>query len=106
MEKIYKILGKRGRITIPFELRRDMGFAYNDVVSFEQNGDTVTVKREKVCDKCKVTAEPKDRTVSLLELLDELSPAELRAALVHLSVRWANLTEKGLYNGGDGDAGV
>ena len=42
MEKIYKILGKRGRITIPYELRLKHGFAYNDVVSFEETDkDTI-----------------------------------------------------------------
>ena len=35
---IYKILGKRGRITIPWEIRRELGFAYNDVVSFQMDG--------------------------------------------------------------------
>ena len=89
--KIYKILGKRGRITIPWELRRDMGFAYNDVVSFEQSGNAVTVKREKICDGCNIVPESKDRTLSLLELLDELKPDEIRAALVHLSVKWAEI---------------
>ena len=57
MSKIYKILGKRGRITIPFEIRLRKGFAYNDVVSFEEKDDnTVVIKREKICDKCKVSA--------------------------------------------------
>ena len=46
MEKIYKILGKRGRITIPYELRLKHGFAYNDVVSFEET-DKDTIKWEK-----------------------------------------------------------
>ena len=50
MEKIYKILGKRGRITIPYELRLKHGFAYNDVVSFEETDkDTIVIRREKIC---------------------------------------------------------
>lgn len=32
MNKMYRILGKRGRITIPFEIRKRVGFAYNDVL--------------------------------------------------------------------------
>ena len=49
MNKMYRILGKRGRITIPFEVRRRVGFACNDVLSFTENADgrTVVVKREK-----------------------------------------------------------
>lgn len=52
--KINKILGKRGRITIPYEIRLKMGFKYNDVVSFEeQDNNTVIIRREKICDGCK-----------------------------------------------------
>ena len=90
---IYKILGKRGRITIPSEIRNELGFAYNDVVSFETDGDTVMVKREKICDGCKTipAPEPKNTAAALKELLDDLSPNELRTTLIHLSVRWAEI---------------
>ena len=55
MNKMYRILGKRGRITIPFEIRKRVGFAYNDVLSFTEaaDGRTVVVKREKICSNCK-----------------------------------------------------
>ena len=39
MSKMYRILGKRGRITIPYEIRQRVGFAYNDVLSFEESED-------------------------------------------------------------------
>ena len=103
--KTYKILGKRGRITIPIEIRKEMGFAYNDVISFERNGSVVHVCCEKICDGCKNIPAPKpepadeSKAMTLTELLDSLTPAELRAALIHLSVRWAELTKAG-----DGDA--
>ena len=46
---MYRILGKRGRITIPYEMRQRVGFAYNDVLSFteSEDGRTVLVRREK-----------------------------------------------------------
>ena len=54
MSKLYRILGKRGRITIPYEIRRRAGFQYNDVLSFtEQDDRTIMVRREKICDNCK-----------------------------------------------------
>ena len=54
--KINKILGKRGRITIPYEIRLKMGFKYNDLVSFEeQDNNTIIIRREKICDGCKKT---------------------------------------------------
>lgn len=34
MKKLFRILGKRGRITIPYEIRQRVGFSYNDVLSF------------------------------------------------------------------------
>lgn len=50
MAQMFRILGKRGRITIPFEIRQRVGFSYNDVLSFTEapDGRTVIVKREKI----------------------------------------------------------
>lgn len=97
---IYKILGKRGRITIPWEIRKEMGFVYNDVVSFEMDGQAVLVKREKICGGCKSIPSPdlQDKTDTLTGLLDELTPEELRTALIHLSVRWAEMQNRGEHN--------
>ena len=94
--KINKILGKRGRITIPYEIRLKMGFKYNDVVSFEeQDYNTVIIRREKICDGCKKDApnpveKPTDE-ITLLEFLDGLSDAEQRAVFVHLMTKWTDL---------------
>jgi AbrB family looped-hinge helix DNA binding protein len=94
--KINKILGKRGRITIPYELRIKMGFRYNDLVSFEeQDNNTVIIRREKICDGCKKDApnpveKPTDE-ITLLEFLDGLSDAEQRAVFVHLMTKWTDL---------------
>ena len=94
--KINKILGKRGRITIPYEIRLKMGFKYNDVVSFEeQDNNTVIIRREKICDGCKKGApnpveKPTDE-ITLLEFLDGLSDAEQRAVFVHLMKKWTDL---------------
>ena len=86
MNKIYKILGKRGRITIPYELRVKHGYAYNDVISFEDTGKGILVKREKVCNNCHEVANKPTDEITLLEFLDGLSPEEQTAALYHLAV--------------------
>lgn len=93
MNRMFRILGKRGRVTIPYEIRQRVGFAYNDVLSFTESSDgrTVIVKREKICNNCK-GAQPVEKdsdTVTLLDFLNGLSPEQQRAALVHLSVKWA-----------------
>lgn len=92
MNKLLRILGKRGRITIPYEIRQRVGFAYNDVLSFTESGDgrTVIVRREKICDNCN-RAQPAIRNdeVTLFDFLNGLSEEQQQAALVHLSVKWA-----------------
>ena len=90
MHKIYRILGKRGRITIPFEIRQRIGFRYNDVLSFTQQDDgSVVVRREKLCDNCKYLEEDFEENYTLEYFLDSLSEEEQRDALIHLSLLWA-----------------
>jgi len=93
MNKTYRVLGKRGRITIPFEIRQELGFVYNDIVSFDvQDDKSVMVKREKICNACRTTEPDAADTISLLDLLDGLPEQEQRAALNHLFVKWASQT--------------
>ena len=93
--KLFRILGKRGRITIPYEIRQRVGFQYNDVLSFTESSDgrTIIIKRERICDcglNGKDTQKEKENgEVTLLEFLNGLSPDQQRAALVHLSLKWA-----------------
>ena len=50
MMRMLRILGKRGRITIPYEIRQRLGFRPNDVLSFQIMDDrTVLVRRERLC---------------------------------------------------------
>lgn len=92
MHKIYRILGKRGRITIPFEIRQRIGFRYNDVLSFTELDDSsVVVRKEKICDNCKCLEEDFEENFILEDFLDGLSEKEQRNALLHLSLLW---TEK------------
>lgn len=105
MAQMFRILGKRGRITIPFEIRQRVGFKYNDVLSFTESADgrSVVVRREKICDNCKQNqSSPKNDEITLLDFLNNLSPEQQRAALVHLSVKWAekqNIKLGGALNG-------
>ena len=90
MTKIYRVLGKKGRVTVPFEIRQKCGFAYNDILSFtEQDDNTVLIRREKLCDSCRCIDKPADDKMSLYDFLNGLSEKEQHAALIHLSVKWA-----------------
>lgn len=87
MLKIYRVLGERGRITIPYEIRKRIGFKYNDILSFTQQDDgSVLVKREKICDNCNEFAEEFEENFTLEDFLDSLSEEEQRDALIHLSL--------------------
>lgn len=87
MLTIYRVLGKKGRITIPFEIRQQIGFRYNDVLSFtQQNDGSVLVKREKICDNCNELAEDFEENFTLEDFFDSLSEEEQREALIHLSL--------------------
>lgn len=90
MIKIYRVLGKKGRITIPFEIRQRIRFRYNDVLSFTELDDiSVVVRKEKICDNCKEIAEEFEENYTLEDFLDSLSEEEQRDALIHLSLLWA-----------------
>ena len=92
MLKIYRVLGKKGRITIPFEIRQRIGFRYNDVLSsIQQDDGSVLVRREKICDNCNEIAEEFEENFTLEDFIDSLSEEEQRDALLHLSLLW---TEK------------
>lgn len=103
MKKLLRILGKRGRITIPYEIRQRVGFAYNDVLSFteSEDGRSVVIRREKLCDNCQgktVQAVTDDRAM-LLELLDSL-PTELqKAAFMQLSESLGKLPRREIRTG-------
>ena len=103
--KVYKILGRRGRITIPQKIREKIGFGSGDIVSFDEldDGQSILIRKEIVCDGCGDLDDADDfdegnfdddiggDDMSLItDLLDGLSPEKQREALVHLSMRIAD----------------
>ena len=100
-KKVLRILGKRGRTTIPYEIRKRVGFAYNDVLSFTEgpDGKSVIVKREKVCDNCKTEKDKESsESITLFDFLNGLSEEQQCAALFHLTNKW-NTKIGGVRNG-------
>ena len=85
MTKMIKVLGKEGRITIPFEIRIKMRIAYNDILSFEQKDeDTIIIRREKLCTNCCDKA-PTARETTLLDVINSLNLTEQREVLRYLA---------------------
>ena len=47
--KLYRVLGREGKTTIPHAMRQHIGFGESDIVSFELvSRDAVLVRRERI----------------------------------------------------------
>ena len=85
MEKIYKLIGKRGRTTVPFEIRMKMRIGYNSLVSYEMKDEnTVILRKEKICDGCK---HPDENEGSILDVVNSLTETEQKALHRYLSIK-------------------
>ena len=81
MMRTLRILGKRGRITIPYEIRQKLGFRPNDVLSFQIMDDrTVLVRRERLCNATRGGRQMKE---NLRILMVEPRKAPYEASIPH-----------------------
>ena len=81
--KIYRIIGNEGRVTIPHDLRLCAGLLPNTVVSFELvSEDAVLVRREKLAGIQVASVE----MPSLKELLESLTDDQRSAAQCYLAI--------------------
>ncbi len=96
--KIYRVLGKDGTATIPYALRQALGFQPGNVVSFEQTGNGILVRREPLMRQSQIKADNEAITPtlpkSLEEFLESLSAKDQYDALVRLTVLWAERQEE------------
>ena len=83
--KIVRVLGKRGRITIPYEIRVRNKIGYNDILSFEEKDkNTIIVRKEKLCGGC--TPE----SIPIEDFIDSLTPEQQQhRATIYLNLLWA-----------------
>ena len=87
--KIFRIIGRESRITIPWAIRQKAGFRPDDVVSFQlMEDDSVLVRREALRGKEKIPP-GSGRDAAITAFLDSLDEKQRYSALVHLSVLWA-----------------
>ena len=77
MATIRRILGKRGRTTIPYEFRQILNMRCNDVLTFAMNDDRncVVITKEKICDDC-IKSIKVPPTESLIEIVRHLGRDE------------------------------
>ena len=90
MRKIVRVLGKRGRITIPYEIRIRNNIGYNDILSFEEkDANTIILHKEKLCGGCTPECFDEMDDFSIEDFLDNLTPEQQRKATIHLNLLWA-----------------
>ena len=90
MSKIIRILGQRGRTTIPAEIRRFFDISDHDILSYEATETgAVIVRKERLCTCCEEVDAPAGKKETLLDFLNGLSTEQQAAALVHLSMQMA-----------------
>ena len=90
MSKHFRVLGKRGRINLPIEIREKLCWSGNDILSFEvQDNGTLLVRKEQI------NAEKKD-CENILAMFNSLPESQQREILIKLSVKWAEKERGGL----------
>ena len=83
--KKYVVTDKRGRITIPEELRKVVGIKPDTLLSVTDNANgTITLRKEKICDNCRA-----DDNVPLAEVVMHYPESERNKAFAALSVDYA-----------------
>lgn len=86
-EKIVRVLGKKGRITIPYNIRKELDIKKDDVLSFEISDDnTVLITKEKLCAGKVHKCFKRETETALENFLDSLTPEQQRKACIYLNI--------------------
>ena len=95
---VRRVIGIKGRITIPFRIRRFVGIKYNDVLSFSlgEEPDTIVIKKLKLCNNCcGDDSENDEKMAELQDFLKNYSSTDINRALKILEEEYS----KGDSNG-------
>ena len=86
MPTMRRILGKRGRTTIPYEFRQILDLRHNDVLTFAINDDKtcVVITKEKICTDC-IKFVPYGKEISLDDFLSKMNKDEMLQTIAALS---------------------
>ena len=86
MATIRRVLGKKGRTTIPYEFRQILDLRHNDILTFAMNDDRtcVVITKEKFCTDC-IKFVPQNKDVSLDDFLSRMNRNEMLQAIAALS---------------------
>ena len=85
MNKFVKVLERRGRITIPAELREKLGYARNDILSFTPCEDgSLLIRKERLEE-----ASLENVSSPMLKMFEAMSDKAQKEVLASLIARWA-----------------
>lgn len=104
--KIVRIMGKKGRTTIPQEIRSQIKINKGDIISFEKAGsNTIIVRKEKLCTNCvgtkndkeqapdKKTEKSSTQNVTLLDFLNRMKISEQKVIYRYLDRKFSDSEE-------------
>lgn len=87
---VRRVIGIRGRITIPYHIRETLGIKYNDVLSFSVSEEpkTITITKLDICNNCNEKVIAESRMKEFKSFLKEFSDEELKNAFALLEKRY------------------
>ena len=91
---ILRILGKKGRVTIPYAIRMMLELKQNDILSFSLENGKVMITKEKLCDHCS------NKTGDIADMLTYLRSLSTEAKHQALAVLTASLQHTKEQNDG------
>lgn len=84
MQNKYRFPDKKGRITIPATIRKKLGITEESIFCFdEQDGGALLIYQQNIESSADETVVEKELT--LLEVINSLSPSERRATFKYLA---------------------
>lgn len=86
MVEIKRILGKKGRTTIPYEFRSLLNLKQNDVLTFAMDDECncIVITKERICTDC-IKFLPSPKEIPLEEYLSQLNREEKLKTIAVLS---------------------
>ena len=75
---VVRVVGKKGQVTIPKEIRERFGLKEGEKVVFEVRGDEIVIKPEKACSEKKGRDYVKELTSIVRKKIEAPEPSKLK----------------------------